>query len=232
MSLCVKEIHTYYGLSHVLFGISVTVEEQLLVCLLGRNGVGKTTILRSIIGLTPPRSGSITFDGLELVGKRPHQVVRLGVSYVPADRRVYHELTVRENLEVAERSKGKASVWSIEKVYDLFPDLRKLDSRLGGYLSGGERQMLTIGRSLMGNPKLLLLDEPTEGLAPLVIRNLEKQIIKLKEKGTSILLAEQNIKSALRISDLGYVISKGKIVYQGSIENIREDKEAMKHLVL
>jgi branched-chain amino acid transport system ATP-binding protein len=194
--------------------------------------VGKTTTLKSIMGLTPPRSGSIKFDGMELVGKRPHQIVRLGVSYVPADRRVYHELTVRENLEVGERSRGEASIWSIEKIYDLFPDLRKLDSRLGGYLSGGERQMLTIGRSLMGNPTLLLLDEPTEGLAPLVIRNLERQIVKLKEKGTSILLAEQNIKSALRISDQGYVMSKGKVVYEGSIENLKVDKEAMKYLVL
>jgi branched-chain amino acid transport system ATP-binding protein len=232
MSLEVNGIHTFYGLSHVLFGISLSVEERNLVCLLGRNGVGKTTTLRSIMGLTPPRSGLIKFKGEDLVGKRPHQIVRLGVSYVPSDRRVYHELTVRENLEVGERSRGIDSPWSAEKVYDLFPELQKLDARLGGYLSGGERQMLSIGRALMGNPDLLLLDEPTEGLAPLVIKKLEEQILTLKERGTGILLAEQNVKSALRISDRGYVMSKGKVVYEGSIENLKVDKEAMKYLVL
>jgi len=232
MSLEVHEIHTFYGLSHVLFGISLSVEAGKLVCLLGRNGVGKTTTMKSIMGLTPPRSGSIRFRGEELMKKRPHQIVRLGVSYVPADRRVYHDLTVRDNLEVGQRSRGIGSRWSVEKVYELFPDLRKLDSRLAGYLSGGERQMLSIGRSLMGNPDLLLLDEPTEGLAPLVVKMLEMQILKLKEEGTSILLAEQNMKSALRISDRGYILSKGQIVYEGTIEKLRESKEAMKHLTL
>ncbi len=232
MSLEVNEIHTFYGLSHVLFGISLEVGERALVCLLGRNGVGKSTTLKSIMGLVPPRSGTVKFKGQDLVGKRPHQIVRLGVSYVPSDRRVYHDLTVRENLEVGERSRGITSPWSAEKVYDFFPELKKLDARLGGYLSGGERQMLSIGRSLMGNPEFLLLDEPTEGLAPLVVRNLEMQILKLKESGTSILLAEQNVKSALKISDKGYIISKGKVVYEGSIENMKGNKEAMKYLVL
>ena len=232
MSLEVNEIHTFYGLSHVLFGISLQVGERALVCLLGRNGVGKSTTLKSIMGLVPPRSGTVKFKGQDLVGKRPHQIVRLGVSYVPSDRRVYHDLTVRENLEVGERSRGITSPWSAEKVYDFFPDLKKLDARLGGYLSGGERQMLSIGRALMGNPEFLLLDEPTEGLAPLVVRNLEMQILKLKESGTSILLAEQNVKSALKISDKGYIISKGKVVYEGSIENMKGNKEAMKYLVL
>jgi len=232
MSLEVNEIHTFYGLSHVLFGISLQVGERALVCLLGRNGVGKSTTLKSIMGLVPPRSGTVKFKGQDLVGKRPHQIVRLGVSYVPSDRRVYHDLTVRENLEVGERSRGITSPWSAEKVYDFFPDLKKLDARLGGYLSGGERQMLSIGRALMGNPEFLLLDEPTEGLAPLVVRNLEMQIRKLKERGTSILLAEQNVKSALKISDKGYIISKGKVVYEGSIENMKGNKEAMKYLVL
>jgi branched-chain amino acid transport system ATP-binding protein len=219
-------------LSHVLFGISLQVGERALVCLLGRNGVGKSTTLKSIMGLVPPRSGTVKFKGQDLVGKRPHQIVRLGVSYGPSDRRVYHDLTVHENLEVGERSRGITSPWSAEKVYDFFPELRKLDARLGGYLSGGERQMLSIGRALMGNPEFLLLDEPTEGLAPLVVRNLEMQILKLKESGTSILLAEQNVKSALKISDKGYIISKGKVVYEGSIEDMKGNKEAMKYLVL
>jgi branched-chain amino acid transport system ATP-binding protein len=232
MSLEVHEVHTFYGLSHVLFALSLSVGERELVCLLGRNGVGKTTALKSIIGLVPPKSGSIKFRGEELIRKRPHQIVREGVCYVPADRRVYHELTVRENLEVGQRSRANASTWSVDKVYDLFLDLRKLDARLAGHLSGGERQMLSIGRALMGNPELLLLDEPTEGLAPLVVKTLEKQIIKLKEEGTSILLAEQNLKSALRISDRGYVISKGRVVFEGTIGALKGNEEAMKHLVL
>jgi branched-chain amino acid transport system ATP-binding protein len=232
MSLVVQEVHTFYGLSHILFGLSLSVGERELVCLLGRNGVGKTTTLKSIIGLVPPKSGSIKFMGKELTGKRPHQIVRQGVSYVPADRRVYHELTVRENLEVGQRSKGKGSKWSVDKVYDLFLDLRKLDARLAGYLSGGERQMLSIGRALMGNPELLLLDEPTEGLAPLVVRTLEKQIMKLKKEGTSILLAEQNLKSALRVSDRGYVITKGRVVFEGTMGTLMGNDWVMKHIIL
>jgi branched-chain amino acid transport system ATP-binding protein len=232
MSLVVQEVHTFYGLSHILFGLSLSVGERELVCLLGRNGVGKTTTLKSIIGLVPPKSGSIKFMGKELTGKRPHQIVRQGVSYVPADRRVYHELTVRENLEVGQRSKGKGSTWSVDKVYDLFLDLRKLDARLAGYLSGGERQMLSIGRALMGNPELLLLDEPTEGLAPLVVKTLEKQIMKLKKEGTSILLAEQNLKSALRVSDRGYVITKGRVVFEGTMGALMGNEWVMKHLIL
>ena len=231
-ALEVTEIDTFYGLSHVLFGVSLRVEKGELVCLLGRNGAGKTTTLKSIIGLTPPRSGGIKFKGQELVGKHPYQIVRMGMGYVPGDRRIFANLTVRQNLEVGRRSKGTATEWSVEKVYDLFPALKKLDKHLGSYLSGGELQMLAIARSLMGNPEFLLLDEPSEGLAPLLVKALEEQVLKLREEGISILLAEQNVKSALRISDRGYVIDKGKIFYQGTVKDLRENEEARRHLMV
>jgi branched-chain amino acid transport system ATP-binding protein len=228
----ISEVHTFYGMSHVLFGASISVQERELVSLLGRNGAGKTTTLKSIMGLTPPRSGRVVFKGQNLINKRPHQIFRQGVCYVPADRRVYHDLTVRENLEVGQWVKGKRSLWTVERIYALFPHLEALDSRLAGYLSGGERQMLTIARALMGDPELLLLDEPTEGLAPLVVAMLEGQILKLKQEGASILLAEQNIRSALRVSDYGFVINKGEIVYEGAVEELKGSEKAMKHLTL
>ena len=231
MSLEVKEIHTFYGLSHVLFGVSLSVEKGEIVCLLGRNGAGKTTTLCSVIGITPPTWGSVKFNGKELVGKPIHQIAREGVGYVPGDRRIFPELTVRENLEVGRRSRGNIAEMSLERVYELFPALKRLDGSMGGYLSGGERQMLAIARPLMGNPKLLLLDEPTEGLAPLVVRSLENQISMLKES-IAILLAEQNVKSALKISDRGYVIDKGKIFHHGAVQELRHDEEAMKHLIV
>jgi branched-chain amino acid transport system ATP-binding protein len=228
----VSGLQTFYGLSHVLFGVTISVREKELVCLLGRNGAGKTTTLKSIMGLAPPRAGSVLFKGKNLVNMRPHQIFRKGVSYVPADRRVYQDLTVRENMEVGKWFKGKRSEWTVERIYNLFPHLKALDSRLAGYLSGGERQMLTIARSLMGNPQLLLLDEPTEGLAPLVIAMLEEQTLKLKQEGASILLAEQNIRSALSISDRGFIINKGRIVYQGAVEELEKSEEVAKHLTL
>jgi branched-chain amino acid transport system ATP-binding protein len=230
--LDIKEINTFYGLSHVLFDLSISIQEGELVCLLGRNGAGKTTTMRSIIGLTPPRSGSIRFRGQELIGKRAYEIVRCGLGYVPGDRRVYPNLTVRDNLDVGKRSRGGVDEWSLERVYNLFPRLKMLESNLGGYLSGGEQQMLTVARSLMGNPKLLLLDEPSEGLAPILVRTLEEQILKLKAEGITILLAEQNVKSALRISDRAYVIDKGKIFYSGPVGELLENEDVRKHLIV
>jgi len=228
-SLEVSEINTFYALSHVLFEVSLCVEKGELVCLLGRNGAGKTTTMRSIIGLTPPRSGSVKFNGQELVGKRAYQIVHMGMGYVPGDRRIFPDLTVRENLEVGRRSKGTAVGWTLQRVYELFPSLKKLDKQLGNHLSGGEQQMLAIARSLMGNPELLLLDEPSEGLAPLLVKALEEQVMKLREQGISILLAEQNVKSALRVSDRGYIIDKGRIFFQGTAKDLRENEEARRH---
>lgn len=225
----VKEIHTYYGMSHILFDVSLGVSQGEVVCLLGRNGAGKTTTMRSIMGLTPPRQGSIKFKGEEIVGKKPFMLVRRGIGYVPGDRRIFADLTVGENLEIAERKGGE---WNKDRVYQLFPPLQEIDSRRGGYLSGGEQQMLTVGRALMGNPELLLLDEPTEGLAPLMVKALEESILKLKETGLTVLLAEQNVRSALRLSDRGYIIDDGVIRYQGSIEELRENEEIRKKYLL
>lgn len=225
----VKGIHTYYGMSHILFDVSLSVSQGEVVCLLGRNGAGKTTTMRSIMGLTPPRQGSIKFRGEEVVGKKPFMLVRRGMAYVPDDRRIFADLTVGENLEIAERKGGE---WNKDRVYQLFPPLQEIESRRGGYLSGGEQQMLTIGRALMGNPELLLLDEPTEGLAPLLIKALEEQIRKLREEGLTILLAEQNVRSAFRLSDRGYIIDNGVIRYQGSIKQLRENEEIREKYLL
>jgi len=225
----VKEIHTYYGMSHILFGVSLNVSRGEVVCLLGRNGAGKTTTLRSIMGLTPPRQGSIKFKEEEIVGKKPFMLARRGMAYVPDDRRIFADLTVGENLEIAQRKGGE---WSKDRVYQLFPALKEIESRRGGYLSGGEQQMLTVARALMGNPEFLLLDEPTEGLAPLLVKALEERITKLKETGLTVLLAEQNVRSALRLSDRGYIIDNGAIRYQGSVKELRENEEIRKKYLL
>jgi len=225
----VKDIHTYYGISHILFGVSLTVAKGEIVCLLGRNGAGKTTTLRSIMGLTLPRQGSIKFKGEEIIGKEPYVLVRRGMGYVPGDRRIFADLTVGENLEIAERKGGE---WNKARVYQLFPALKEIESRRGGYLSGGEQQMLTIARALMGNPEFLLLDEPTEGLAPLLVKALEEQIRKLRDEGLTMLLAEQNVRSALRLSDRGFIIDNGAIRYEGSIKELRENEEIRKKYLL
>ncbi len=226
MILEVNDIHTFYGLSHVLFGISLSVTEGEVVALLGRNGAGKTTTLRGIIGLTPPSWGSITFQGEEIQGRPTHAIARKGIAFVPEDRRIYPDLTVRENLAVASRKPRDAAVaWSVERVYELFSDLEKLDGRKGGHLSGGEQQMLTIARALMGNPRLLLLDEPSEGLAPLVVRRLAEQLRKLKEEGMTILLTEQNLKFALDLSDRAYVIEKGQVRFESSSRELESNEE-------
>ena len=226
MILEVNEIHTFYGLSHVLFGISLSIAEGEVVALLGRNGAGKTTTLRGIMGLTPPSRGSITFMGEEIQGKPPHAIARKGVALVPEDRRIFPDLTVRENLAVARRKpRGTAGGWSVERVYDLFLDLEKLDGRLGVHLSGGEQQMLAIARALMGNPRLLLLDEPSEGLAPLVVRRLAEQVRKLKEEGMTILVTEQNLKFALELSDRVYVLEKGEVRFESSSQDLERNEE-------
>jgi len=229
MILEMRDVHTYYGTSHVLFGVSLDVAQGETVCLMGRNGAGKTTTFRSIMGLNPPRSGSILFHGKEIAGAMVHRIARLGIGYVPEDRQIFPNLTVRENLEIG-RSSGipRKEGWSVEKVYALFPVLAKYDRKPGGQLSGGEQQMLTIGRTLMGNPDLVLLDEPTEGLAPVVVIALKEMILRLKEMGTTILLSEQNVKFAVKVSDRVFIIDNGAIRYRNDIEGFRNDEAVQK----
>lgn len=222
--LAVEDIYTSYGLSQVLFGVSLEVAAGECVCLLGRNGVGKTTTMRSIMGLTPPRQGRVLWKGRNVCGRPAYQIADLGIGFVPEDRRIFADLTVWENLDVATRSRDGASAWTLERVFDLFPKLRELVDRQGGFLSGGEQQMLTIARTLMGNPELLLLDEPSEGLAPLVVDHLKEQIARLKQDGLTILLAEQNVDFCLDLADRVYVLEKGGIRYQGTVRAFREDE--------
>ena len=227
----VKGINTYYGLSHILFDVSLSVHTGEIVCLLGRNGAGKSTTMKSIMGLTPPKQGEIVFKGDSVTGLPAYQMCRRGMGFVPDDRRVFADLTVAENLEISARPRQGIEGWNKEKVYNFFPALRDLDSRRAGVLSGGEQQMLTIGRALITNPDLLLLDEPTEGLAPIIVEMLEEKILELKAGGLSVLLAEQNQNVALRLSDRAYIIDNGHIRYHGSIEDLRRD-EAIRHKYL
>ena len=218
-------IDTYYGSSHILFDVSLTVKEGEIVGLLGRNGAGKSTTMKSIMGLTPPKKGEVIFKGKNITGEKPFLLARMGIGYIPDDRRVFADLTVDDNLEIPFKRDNK---WSKERVYELFPALGKIKERRAGNLSGGEQQMLTIGRALINSPQLLLLDEPTEGLAPMIVRNLEEQIIKLKETGISILLSEQNLKSSLNLIDRAYIIDNGRICYQGSVKALSENQEIKK----
>jgi branched-chain amino acid transport system ATP-binding protein len=227
----VKEIHTYYGTSHILFGISFDVKEGEAVCLLGRNGAGKTTTFRSIIGLTPPKKGSIKFRDKEIIGKPPYRVAQMGIGFVPDTRRIFPDLTVRQNILVARREKEKA-VWNLETIYALFPKLRVLDTHMGTQLSGGEQQMLTVARTLMTNPDLLLLDEPGEGLAPLVIQAMKEQLGEIKKLGITMLICEHNVGLATALSDRGYVIDKGTIRYQGTIEELKGNEEVRKKYLM
>ena len=229
MLLEVHDINTYYGLSHILFDISLEVDKGEVVVLLGRNGAGKTTTMRSIMGLTPPKTGRVIFNGKEVTGAPPYQVARLGIGFVPEDRRIFPDLSVRSNLEVGLRKTGKKnSVWTIDRIYEIFPRLKELAPRRGGNLSGGEQQMLTISRTLMGNPDLILLDEPSEGLAPIVVKALGDFIDLLKREGTTILLSEQNVKFSLKHSDRAYIVDNGHIKYQGTIEELSRDAEVTK----
>lgn len=228
----IEKINTFYGLSHILFDVSLTIAQGEIVCLLGRNGAGKSTTMKSIMGLTPPRSGTITFKGTPITCIKPHLVARAGIGFVPDDRRVFADLTVGENLEISERKTGKANFWDKERVYSFFPPLKAIDSRKAGFCSGGEQQMLTIGRALVTNPDLLLLDEPTEGLAPLVVRMLEEHIIKLRDTGLTVLLAEQNQHVALGLSDRAYIIDNGVIRYQGDIEELKANEDIRKKYLL
>ena len=226
-----EDVRTAYGLSRVLFGISLHVNEGECVCLLGRNGVGKTTTLRSVMGLTPPSAGQVRFKSRDITGWAPYRVARAGIGFVPEDRRVFAELSVWENLEVAERAAARPGRFTIDGVFRLFPVLRELRNRQGGLLSGGEQQMLTIARTLMGNPDVLLLDEPSEGLAPLVVKALLAQIGELKTQGVTILLAEQGVEFSLALADRVYVLEKGAVRFTGAAATLKSDRALLDQLV-
>jgi branched-chain amino acid transport system ATP-binding protein len=229
--LKLADIHTYYGESYVLQGVSLEVGEGSVVALLGRNGMGKTTTIRSIIGFNPPRRGVIEFKGINITQRPCYQIARLGIGLVPAGRLIFPSLSVKENLTMAARKRGKKDTWSLDRVYALFPVLKERANIRGNLLSGGEQQMLTIGRTLMTNPDLLLLDEPLEGLSPLYVREIDHTIVQLKKSGFSILLVEQNLPAVMAVADSVYIISKGTIIYHGTAEEFRKNEEVKgKHL--
>ncbi len=228
MILEVRDLVAAYGSSLVIHGISLEVEAGEVVCLLGRNGAGKTTTLRSIMGLTPPRAGRIVFKGEEITGRQPFTVARLGIGYVPDDRRVFPDLTVEENLKIVRRVTRRDGRWTIQRVYQLFPILQELQGNRGSGLSGGEQKMLAIGRALMGNPTLLILDEPSEGLSPLMVRTLVETIRQIREEGITLLMADQNLKFAGRVADRGYIIEKGNIRYAGRLEELWTNEEVVR----
>jgi branched-chain amino acid transport system ATP-binding protein len=228
----VTDLHTSYGLSQVLFGVSFTVEPGQIVSLIGRNGVGKTTTMRSIIGLTPARTGSVVFEGTDITRTPTYKISALGIGFVPEERRIFPDLTVWENLDIARRPRADGGKgWEEEQVYELFPDLAGIQDRLGGVLSGGQQQMLTIARSLMGNPRLLLLDEPSEGLAPKVVETLRARVGLLRESGLSIILAEQNLKFVLSLSDYCHIMEKGEIHFSGTPADLRDNPQVLEEFL-
>lgn len=229
MALEVEKINTYYGLSHVLFDVSLEVERGEVVVLLGRNGAGKTTTMLSIMGLNPPKTGTIKYRGMEISGLSPYKIARLGIGFVPEDRRVFPDLTVYSNLDVGrKRSRTAEAKWTVERIYQMFPVLEKYAHKRGGTLSGGEQQMLTIARTLLGNPDFLLLDEPSEGLAPLIVKELGEFIDVIKREGMTVLLSEQNLKFALKQADRAYIVDNGAIKYEGSIAELERNEEVKK----
>lgn len=225
--LDVLDINTFYGRSHILFDVSISVRKGQTVCLMGRNGAGKTTTFRSIIGLNPPKTGMIKFKGSVCKGLPSYKMARLGIGFVPEDRRILDKLTVRENLELG-RIPGRKGPWDFDRIINYFPMLKKLLSRTGGTLSGGEQQILAIARALMGNPDLLLLDEPSEGLAPVIVGFLREFIANLKDAKTTILLSEQNVRFAIAVSDWIVVIDKGHVVFNGSLEAFQDNEDIKK----
>jgi len=218
-------IHTYYGESYVLRGISIQIPEGKVIALLGRNGMGKTTTIRSIIGFTPPRIGEITFEGKNITGLPPYKIAKLGIGLVPQGRYIFPSLTVEENLLMPARGFDRPGAWSLDKIYSLFPILKERKILRGNLLSGGEQQMLAIARALMTNPRLILMDEPSEGLAPIIVKEMSNIILQLKNEGFSILLVEQNLPMALKLSDYIYVLSKGVVVYESTPDQLSLNEE-------
>jgi len=229
----VRDIHSYYGKSHVLHGVSFELKEGELVCLLGRNGVGKSTTLKSVMGMVRPSCGQIRFEGQELIGRPPYEIARLGVGYVPEDRRIFKSLSVHENLLMGIKdSKIRGAVkdrWTLDRVYQVFPRLKERRGNKGIHLSGGEQQMLTVARTLMGNPKLILVDEPTEGLAPLIVKDVLDMLATIRNSGVTVLMVEQNFKAAVKVADRFYIMSKGQMVFQGDMAALMAAEEVRRN---
>ncbi|MBW2092092.1 MAG: ABC transporter ATP-binding protein [Deltaproteobacteria bacterium] len=230
MFLEVEDLNTYYGTSHVLRGVSLTVNKGEIVCLLGRNGMGKSTTLKSIMGLVKPRSGKVLFKGKDLTGNPPYKIVREGIAYVPEERRIFPNLSVLDNLAIGIKSgqnkNGEnGNVWTVDRVFHHFPKLKERAKQKGRLLSGGEQQMLAIGRSLMGNPELLLVDEPTEGLSPLLVQEVRDVLDEINKAGVPILLVEHNLKVAMSLASRVYLMGKAFIGYSGSVEELENQPE-------
>ncbi|MCX5817638.1 MAG: ABC transporter ATP-binding protein [Proteobacteria bacterium] len=222
--LVAENINSYYGKSHILFDVSFIAHEGETLCLMGRNGAGKSTTFKSLVMDIVPKKGKVYFKGQDITGMKTFKIARLGLGLVPEDRKIFGPLTVKENLTLGtSMGKDRKGIWNLDLVYEFFPVLKDFQSRAGGTLSGGEQQMLTIARTLMGNPLVLLLDEPTEGLSPVMVKNLKDLVLKLKEVGTTILLSEQNIKFAIAVSDCVAIIDKGHIRYEADIETFKKD---------
>src|SRR5499427_609529 len=231
--LAVEELHAHYGKSHILHGVSLQIDAGEIVCLLGRNGVGKSTTLKSIMGLVRPSRGRVLFKERAIEGLPPYRVARLGLGYVPEERRIFPTITVRENLLMGIKGTragngARENGWTLERVYEFFPRLKERERQRAGTLSGGEQQMLTMGRTLMGNPDLLLVDEPTEGLAPMIVEQVERILQAIHAGGTPVLLVEQSMETALALAERVYVMSKGQIVFQGSVRELQESDTVRK----
>lgn len=223
--LSVQRLNAWYGRAHILFDVDLQVRRGEVVALMGRNGAGKSTTLKSIMGLVPARRGTIRFDGRPIEGLEPFEIARAGIGFVPEDRRIFTDLTVRENLEVGRRPpRADAPVWTVDKLFALFPNLREMPDRLGSRMSGGEQQMLTVARTLMGNPRLVLLDEPSEGVAPLIVEQMAQMIVELKASGLSVLLSEQNLPFAAAVADRVIVLEKGQVRFEGTMEQLDADE--------
>jgi branched-chain amino acid transport system ATP-binding protein len=222
--LAVTGLHAYYGRAHILADVSLEARACEVVALLGRNGAGKSTAMKAIMGLVPPAEGTVVFAGRRIDRLAPHRIARLGLGYVPEDRRIFTDLTVMENLEVGRQPpRDGAPLWTEERLFSLFPNLAAMRDRPGGRMSGGEQQMLTIARTLMGNPRCVLLDEPSEGLAPIIVEQMGDSIRALKSEGLSILLSEQNMHFSLGVADRAYIIEKGRIRFAGSMAELAAD---------
>ena len=224
--LQIEAVDTFYGKAHILFDVTLDVRAGEVVVLLGRNGAGKSTTLKSIIGMVPLQRGWIRFDGSDITRLKPHEIARLGLGYVPEERRIFTDLTVLENLEVGRQAPREGvATWDFERIGRLFPNLAEMPQRLGGRMSGGEQQMLTIGRTLMGNPLCILLDEPSEGVAPVIVDQMAEAIRELKAQGVAILLSEQNLRFAHEVADRAYIIEKGRIRFSGSMAELDANDE-------